>query len=130
MKYNDQKFNIFYKKRKKIIIIRPLLVLNRLQILKVCTFLHLPIYIDSTNQLTNFRRNRLRHQILPLLKIFFNPKIDVVLTRFISIVNSENIYFNNHLKNSKIKMGGFFTLCSSKKVLSKFINFSFQIINF
>ena len=101
MQYNNQRLSIFYIKRKKINIIRPLIILNRFQILKTCIFLHLPLYIDSTNQLTNFRRNRLRHQIYPLFKIFFNPKIDISLARFISIFNSENVYFNNHLKNIK-----------------------------
>lgn len=99
MQYNSRKLNLFYKKREIIIIIRPLLVLNRLQILKICNFWRLPIYIDSTNKLINFRRNRLRHQILPLFKAFFNPKIDIALTRFISIINYENDYFKNHLKN-------------------------------
>jgi tRNA(Ile)-lysidine synthase TilS/MesJ len=101
MQYNNQRLSIFYIKRKKINIIRPLVILNRFQVLKTCIFLHLPLYIDSTNQLTSFRRNRLRHQIYPLFKIFFNPKIDIALARFISIFNSENIYFQNHLKNIK-----------------------------
>ena len=99
MPYKDQKINLFYKKREKINLIRPLLVLNRFQILKMCICCHLPIYVDSTNRLTNFRRNRLRYQILPLFKIFFNPKIDVALTKFLSIINDENQYFTNFLKN-------------------------------
>lgn len=101
MKYKAQKFNLFYKKRKKIHIIRPLLMLNRLHILKICIFLRLPLSIDATNQFANFRRNRLRHQIFPLFKTFFNPKIDVALARFIAINNSETTYFNNHLKSIK-----------------------------
>lgn len=90
---------LFYKKRKKIPIARPLLIFNRVQILKICLFLRLPLYIDPTNQLTNFRRNRLRHQVFPIFRIFFNPKIDTALIRFILINNSETDYFNNHLKN-------------------------------
>lgn len=114
MKYKAKKFNLFYKKRKKIHIIRPFLMLNRLHILKICIFLRLPLFIDATNQLTNFRRNRLRHQIFPLFKIFFNPKIDVALARFIEINNSETTYFNSHLKNIKkfIQMKNF----NSKKI--------------
>lgn len=99
MQKNSKRFNLFYKKREKIFVVRPLLILNRLQILKLCSFLRLPIYLDSTNKLTNFRRNRLRNQIFPLFKIFFNPKIDIALTKFISIINYENNYFKNHLKN-------------------------------
>lgn len=101
MQYNSRRVNLFYKKREKISIVRPLLALNRVQILKICIFWRLPLYIDSTNKLTNFRRNRLRHQIFPLFKFFFNPKIDMALARFISIINYENDYFKNHLKSIK-----------------------------
>lgn len=99
MRYINRRLRIFYKKREKINIARPLLTLNRLQISKICIFLNLPICVDSTNQLINFRRNRLRRQVFPLFKIFFNPKIDLALTKFISIINTENDYFSNHLKN-------------------------------
>lgn len=98
MRYNNHRLNIFYRKREKISLIRPLLVINRFQTLKICVFLSLPVYIDSTNKLINFRRNRLRHQILPLFKVFFNPRIDIALNRVISIINCENNYFTNHLK--------------------------------
>ena len=99
MQYNNRIVNIFYKRREKISVIRPLLVLNRFQILKMCIFFHLPIYIDSTNKLMNFRRNRLRYQIIPLFKIFLNPKFNTALNRFISLTNCENSYFKNHVKN-------------------------------
>lgn len=124
MQYNSGKLNIFYKKREKISIIRPLLVLNRLHIFKICIFWRLPIYIDFTNKLTNFRRNRLRQQIFPLFKIFFNPKIDIALTRLISIINGENDYFQNHLKNIEkfIKIKKF-----NKKNLKKFKNLKWLI---
>ena len=90
--------NIFYIKRKKINLIRPLLVLNRFQTLKICVFFIFPINIDSTNKLANFRRNRLRIQILPLFKVFFNPRVDMAINKAISIINCENNYFANHLK--------------------------------
>ena len=99
MEYSYQTFSIFYKRRKKVTLLRPLLILNRLQILKVCTFYRLPICIDYTNQLTRFRRNRLRHQICPILRTFFNPNLDVALTRLLSLIKTENDYFLNHLKN-------------------------------
>lgn len=99
MQYKNRSVNIFYKKREKINLIRPLLFLNRFQALKVCVFFCLPIYIDSTNKLVSFRRNRLRYQIIPTFKVFFNPKINIALNRVISIVNCETAYFTNHLKN-------------------------------
>lgn len=97
MQYNN--LNIFYTKREKIYLVRPLLAFNRFQILKMCIFFRLPIYLDFTNKLINFRRNRLRYQIIPLFKVFFNPKINASLSRFVSIINCENDYFANHLKN-------------------------------
>ena len=90
--------NIFYKKREKVNLIRPLLALNRFQTLKICVFFTLPVNIDSTNKLSNFRRNRLRIQILPLFRIFFNPKVDMAVNKAISIMACENNYFINHLK--------------------------------
>ena len=89
--------NIFYKKRTKSYIIRPLLSLTRLEILQLCFFWKLPIYFDSTNRLMNFRRNRLRFQVFPILKIFFNPKIEVSLVRFISTIDFDDYYFNQQV---------------------------------
>lgn len=99
MKYSYQRFSVFYKKRQKVGLLRPLLVFNRFQISKLCNFCRLPIYIDYTNQLTSFRRNRLRLQIWPILRTFFNPNIDLALERFLSVIHAENEYFLNHLKN-------------------------------
>nr|ANG44457.1 tRNA-Ile lysidine synthase [Ostreobium sp. OS1B] len=99
MQSNIRNLNIFYIKREKTRLIRPLLVLNRFQILKISIFFRLPIYVDSTNKLVNLRRNRLRHQIIPIFKTFFNPRINIALSRVISIINCENSYFTNHLKN-------------------------------
>lgn len=99
MQYDNHNLNIFYTKREKVYLIRPLLAFNRFQILKMCIFFRLPIYLDFTNKLINFRRNRLRYQIIPLFKVFFNPKINASLSKFLSIINCENDYFTNHLKN-------------------------------
>lgn len=99
MRYSKCNLNIFFIKRKKINLIRPLLVLNRFQTLKLCVFFSLPIHIDSTNKLVNFRRNRLRHQILPLFKFFFNPRANIAINRAISTINCENSYFSNHLQS-------------------------------
>ena len=97
MQYSNS-LNIFYRRRKKINLIRPLLILNRFQTLKICMFFIFPINIDSTNKLLNLRRNRLRIQILPLFKIFFNPRADMAIDKAISIINCENSYFTNHIK--------------------------------
>ena len=86
------KINVFYKKRIKKKLVRPLLELKRFEILKLCRFWSLPVYIDSTNTLFNFRRNRVRYQILPILRGFFNPKLDDSLEKFIKISTISDYY--------------------------------------
>ena len=57
-------------------LVRPLLGLNRYEALKLCKNLHLPVYPDVTNEKLQFLRNRLRKQLLPLLRYLFNPRFD------------------------------------------------------
>ena len=118
MQYS-RSLNIFYRKRKKINLIRPLLILNRFQTLKIGMFFIFPIHIDSTNKLVNFRRNRLRIQILPLFKVFFNPRVDIAIDKAISIIICENNYFMNHLKyiekHIKVKKFNFKNLKRTKE---------------
>lgn len=92
---------IFYKKSKKIYLIRPLLIINRVEVLKLSFFWKLPLFVDLTNNLINFRRNRLRNQIFPILKIFFNPKIELAIDQFIKTANFEKNYFNYQLYKIK-----------------------------
>lgn len=106
---------IFYKKHNKIYLIRPLLKINRFEIFKLSCFWKLPIFVDLTNNLLNFRRNRLRQQIFPILKFFFNPKLEMAINRFIETANFEKNYFqhqlykiNHFLKIQKIKNQKFF----------------------
>ena len=98
---NNSTVYIFYKKGKKIQLIRPAIALNRFEILKLASFWQLPIYVDYTNKLISFRRNRLRHQIFPILRVFFNPKIDKAFFRFIETVIFEKNYFNQQLNETK-----------------------------
>ena len=57
-------------------LVRPLLGLNRYDGLKLCKSLQLPVYPDVTNEKLQFLRNRLRKQLLPLLRYLFNPRFD------------------------------------------------------
>lgn len=92
---------IFYKKTKKLYLIRPLLIINRLESSKLVIFWKLPIFLDSTNKITKFKRNRLRHQICPIIKIFFNPKLETAILRFINTANLEKNYFNRQFYGIK-----------------------------
>ena len=94
-------FYIFYKKQRKIKLKRPNLALNRAETFKLSLFWTLPIILDSTNQLMNFKRNKLRYQILPILKLFFNPKLEEALIKFIFELNLEKKYFSQKIKESE-----------------------------
>ena len=74
--------NFFYKKR--LIIIRPLLKINRKNIFLFARKLNLIIYFDPTNKNLIFTRNYIRYQILPLLKKI-NPKIEKNIYKFSQI---------------------------------------------
>ena len=92
---------IFYNKTKKVYLIRPLLPMNRFEVFQLSRFWKLPLLIDVTNKFKNLKRNRLRYQILPTLKFFFNPKIESALCRFIETTNFEKRYFNIQFQRIK-----------------------------
>jgi len=72
---------------------RPFINIPRFYFLKFCEFWNLPIYIDSTNYTSEFRRNRLRLQLIPYLKNFFNINLINIINQTQKIINLENDYF-------------------------------------
>ncbi len=71
-------------------IIRPLIRLSRDDILKYVADNRLSHAVDASNADPRFRRNRLRHQALPLLERHFNPEVAGALNRLSEIVRDEN----------------------------------------
>jgi len=61
--------------------IRPLLAMRRADALKYLDELGQPYRADSTNSDRRFTRNRLRHELLPLLARDFNPQVVDALLR-------------------------------------------------
>ncbi len=88
----------FVRLKKNYSTIRPLLSLSRFEISKLCIFWHLPIYPDKSNQKVNFLRNRVRKQLLPTIKLFFNSRIENVLLQFAEIFFAEDNYINQITK--------------------------------
>ena len=62
-------------------VVRPLLEIRRLQILAYLERAHLTYREDSTNADGRFVRNRIRHELLPLLERDYNPNIKGALTQ-------------------------------------------------
>jgi tRNA(Ile)-lysidine synthase len=65
---------------KTIPLIRPLLVFSRRQIENYCEENHIPFVTDQTNTDTTIFRNKLRHDLIPLLEEY-NPRFKEVILR-------------------------------------------------
>lgn len=61
--------------------IRPLLALDRTHILRYLAACSLEFRTDESNTDTRYTRNRIRHELLPLLRDRFNPNIIATLAR-------------------------------------------------
>ena len=69
--------------------IRPLIQSNRSEIIAFLDKNGLKYISDASNRDTRFLRNRIRHDLIPLLKTSYNPKISQSLNRLASVIRSE-----------------------------------------
>ncbi len=70
-------------------VVRPLLEVSRVEILESLQTLGLSYREDSSNANRRFLRNRIRHELLPLLERDYNPGIRDVLRRTAEILRAE-----------------------------------------
>jgi hypothetical protein len=93
------------------LLVRPILNLHRFDLKKLLIFWKLPVYPDISNKQTHYHRNRIRKQLLPMLRFFFNPQIDIIMLQFAEILMTEQKYldvvtnrlkYDFQLKNKKI----------------------------
>jgi tRNA(Ile)-lysidine synthetase-like protein len=75
-------------------LVRPFLSISRFDLKKICNSWKVPLFPDQSNQKLKYQRNRIRKQILPTLRFFFNPQIDTTIFQFIEIINSEQEYMD------------------------------------
>ncbi|EDX83746.1 tRNA(Ile)-lysidine synthetase, partial [Synechococcus sp. PCC 7335] len=59
--------NLDIKQSQAITLVRPLLDFTRAETAHFCQDQHIPVWIDSSNQDLNFRRNRIRLELMPYL---------------------------------------------------------------
>jgi len=74
-------------------IVRPLMEISHEQLTEYLRRLHQPWREDVTNQDVSFLRNRVRHELLPVLKRDFNPAIDRALSDMAEIARAEEDYW-------------------------------------
>jgi tRNA(Ile)-lysidine synthase len=76
-------------------IIRPLIKLNRSEIIDFLIQNKLEYVSDASNSDTKYFRNRVRNDLIPLLKTAYNPKISETLNRLSSIIRSEEEWIDD-----------------------------------
>jgi tRNA(Ile)-lysidine synthase TilS/MesJ len=91
---NQKAFGHFKGTDKQCFIVRPILFISRFDLKKICAFWELPLYPDQTNEKLIYFRNRIRKQLLPLLRFFFNPQIDKLFLQFAEIATAEQRYLD------------------------------------
>lgn len=73
-------------------LVRPLLEVSREETGQFCTKHQLPVWNDDFNGDLNHPRNRMRHEVIPYLKQYFNPQVDLALHRTSLTLHAESEY--------------------------------------
>lgn len=73
---------------------RPLLQLTRQETEKFCHTLSLPVWYDCSNDDWQYRRNRIRQELMPYLRSHFNPNVETALAQTAEILTAEVAYLN------------------------------------
>lgn len=106
-------------------VIRPLLDFSRRQIEDYCSKNSIPYVNDSTNNSDEFRRNYIRHNVLPKIKEL-EPSFDISFKNFISLISDDVDFINSKadelIDKSKLSENCFdveILLSAHKAVLTK-----------
>jgi tRNA(Ile)-lysidine synthase len=78
-------------------LVRPLLELDRAEIEAWLNERNIRWREDASNQNRVYARNRLRHEILPLLRELFNPNLNETLSNMASVARDEELYWESTL---------------------------------
>lgn len=86
-------------------IIRPLLGVTKQEIEAYCRERGLEWRTDATNLTTEYMRNRIRVELLPYLRRFFNPQVDRAVLQLADIISAENEFLESLAHYLLRKMG-------------------------
>lgn len=73
-------------------VIRPLLQLTRQETGEFCREQDLPVWYDGSNDDLQYRRNRIRQELMPYLRSHFNPNVETTLAQTAEIFTAEVAY--------------------------------------
>lgn len=88
--------NKYKKLDYKIYLIKPLNHTNRTFLYNLSKKFFLPIWSDITNYNYLFCRNRMRNELIPYLKNYFNKNLENQLFYFLKIINNDNEYLKQN----------------------------------
>ena len=77
-------------------IVRPMLTTSRADVEQFLSSLSQPWREDHTNRDTRITRNRIRHELLPLLERDYNPNLRQLLSETAEIARDEELYWQQH----------------------------------
>lgn len=96
---------------KKILLVRPLLDCTKADLLVFAQTRKIPFRQDATNAANDFLRNRIRNELLPLLRDKYQPAIAKTVLRLMDIAGAESEYVTEaarqSLRQKFSKRGGF-----------------------
>jgi tRNA(Ile)-lysidine synthase len=78
--------------------VRPLMGVNRLDVEKYLKAQKIPFCTDATNLLTVYERNKVRHELLPLLAKEFNPQIINALSDLAATAGEDYEFLSMHAR--------------------------------
>ena len=73
-------------------LVRPLLNISRQETASFCRENQIKVWEDSTNQDLNYRRNRLRLEVIPYLETHFNPQLETAIAQTADLLYEDVIY--------------------------------------
>jgi tRNA(Ile)-lysidine synthase len=93
----DSRLNIIINTSANLLkVIKPIQNLTRYEVYHLINFFYFPIWVDQTNFSMRYARNRIRYQLLPLIRFYFNPKTDINVHRFLNTL-FDDITFLDYL---------------------------------
>ncbi len=81
-------------------LVRPLLNISRTETGEFCRELDLPIWLDSTNQNLDYRRNRIRAELIPYLCEHFNPEVEKAIAQTAELLTADVAYLEQQARQN------------------------------
>ncbi|MDE1920401.1 MAG: tRNA lysidine(34) synthetase TilS [Candidatus Omnitrophica bacterium] len=89
----------------RVVFVRPLIDVDRAKVEDYLKAKQVPFCTDATNFQTNYRRNKIRHKLLPQLAREYNPQITAVLSDLAATAGEDYDFLSSHARKVFEKKG-------------------------